>query len=86
MPKADFGKFQRGEISADEYVSAQKKAMAFLDKCERVPIKLLFAGESFNDPDSEAFLARLLELRTVGYNFPDYVLKEVEEAIKEERQ
>jgi len=70
------------DVSADEFMKAHKKQMEFLDTAKREKIGLPYDGETFNDPDYESFLKRLLHLREVGYNFPDWVIEEVKEDIK----
>ena len=66
-----------------EYYRAYKKQSAFLDTAKHKKIGLPYDGESFNDPDYESFLDRLLHLRETGYNFPGYVIEEVKREIKE---
>ena len=41
------------------------------------PIGLAHDGETFNDPDLQSLLNRLLHLRTVGYHVPDSVLERI---------
>lgn len=58
-----------------------------LNRCimiSRAQIGLSFDGQTFNDPDLESFLGRLLELRAVGYSVPDFVFEAVREDIAEE--
>ena len=47
------------------------------------PIGLPHDGQSFNDPTLEDFRARLIMLREAGYQFPDYVLEDVDAEIAE---
>jgi len=70
--------------SSDEFVEAHKKQMAFLDGCKREHIGLCYDNQSFNDPDLQSFLSRLLHLQEVGYNFPDYVLERVKDELAKE--
>jgi hypothetical protein len=72
------------EANLKRYMEAHRRQMDFLETCKREPIGLPYDGQSFNDPDYESFLARLLHLRETGYHFPDYVLDLVKEAIKEQ--
>ena len=65
------------------YLTAYKLQMAFLESAEREKINLPHVGESFNDPDLESFLERLIYLRGLGYNFPDYVIEAVNQEINE---
>ncbi len=41
---------------------------------------------TFNDPDLPSFLARLLDLRRQGFQFPDYVLDAVRKEMAEQGQ
>ena len=68
--------------SPDRWLAAHKKQMAFLDTAKHKTIGLPLDGQTFNDPTYEKFLDRLFELREMGYNFPDYVIKEVKTYIK----
>jgi len=70
------------DVAPEEFFKAYRKQLDWLETAKREPIGLPYDSESFNDPDYESFLVRLLELREVGYNFPDYVIKEVKEDIK----
>ena len=63
------------DVTPEEYFKAHKKQMDWLDKAKRKKIGLPHDSESFNDPDWESFLERLLHLREVGYNFPDYAIE-----------
>lgn len=49
----------------------------------RHSIDLPHAGESFEDSSLEAFKARLLYLRSIGYRFPDCVLERIDDDIQE---
>jgi hypothetical protein len=49
----------------------------------RHSIDLPHAGGSFEDSSLEAFKARLLYLRSIGYHFPDCVLDEIGDEIRE---
>lgn len=68
-----------------EYSARQTAVMETIRKAERTPIELPYVGETFNDPDLESFLARLLELKRVGYIFPDDVIETVREELAEEK-
>lgn len=62
------------------FLEAHEKQMAWLEKAEKNPIELPYAGETFCDTDTETFRARLIEMRALGYRFPDYLLEvEVED-------
>ncbi len=64
-----------------KHEKARKIQEKFLEseKTERPVIKLTGAGQSFNDPDLPSFYQRLLDLRQIGYLFPDSVLEQVKE-------
>lgn len=69
---------------ADAYCERWRIVMDMLDRAERKPIGLPYDGQSFYDDNLEDFLARLRELKAVGYQFPDYVIESVEQEIAEE--
>lgn len=66
---------------ASEWIAAKKAQTSWLSKAETAPIGLPHDGETFKDPTLEAFLSRLLALRSVGYSFPDGVLYTVRQEI-----
>ena len=66
------------------WLSSHMAMMKALEKCERIPITLPHAGETFNEPDLECLKARLLALRQVGYLFPDHVLQDIDEELADE--
>lgn len=70
------------DVDSKTWLKAHRKQMRFLDKAKREPIGLPYDNETFNDPDYESFLKRLLHLREVGYNFSDYVIEAVKEDMK----
>ena len=83
IPKEDWQLLHDGKT--EEFMVQHNAQMKFLDTCTRSPIGLPFDGQSFDDPDEEAFLARLMQLREAGYRFPDYVIDSVREEIEELR-
>jgi hypothetical protein len=52
---------------AEEMAAASKRQHEFLMSCQRQPIPLAHAGETFNDPTLLAFLARVMMLKGLGY-------------------
>ena len=66
-------------------VAQQKRQYSFLLECERVSIDLPHAGETLRDATLSAFRHRLLELRLLGYRFPDCVLERVNSQVADER-
>lgn len=72
----------------EEYLKVSKKLHEWYDTeegSEVIDIDLEHAGESFTEGDLEDFRDRLLYLREIGYVFPDYVLKTIEEEIQDEQ-
>lgn len=63
---------------------SSKAQYDFLDGCKSEVIGLPCDGESYSDDTLEEFKARLLELRRVGYIFPDGVLEDIDNEIKEQ--
>ena len=66
----------------DVWLAAHQKQIDFLDKAKRKSIELPYVGESFNDPDLQSFLERLINLREIGYNVPAWVIKDVQEELE----
>lgn len=66
------------EVTYDEWGEALQEKSEFLQSADRRPIGLKYDGQSFAEPDLESFRSRLVELRELGYVFPDYVLEEVD--------
>lgn len=85
VPRVDMVGLLNGSASPEEVAKQHAAQHEFLMNCERRPLGLPHDGQSFNDPDLESFLARLLSLRAAGYRFPDYVLDSVREEIEEEK-
>ena len=81
-PDDRFGDFCDGKISAEEFAELHKVQMDALEAIPLVEITLPHAGETFNDPTLADFRARLLMLRAAGYNFPDYVIEEIDAEMK----
>lgn len=76
IPKCDIRLIIDGKY--EEYAKQYKKQMEFLDGCEREKIGHPFDGESFNSQTLTEFKEQMIELRRVGYNFPNYVLEDIE--------
>jgi len=79
-----------GEVPEYSFTDPTEKMMAdykkqtdFMENAKREPIGLPHDGDSFQEPDLESFKQRLLELREIGYKFPDYVLETIDEEMKE---
>lgn len=62
----------------DKFFKQHDKQHRFLDKCKYKKINLKYAGTSFVVQEPEEFLAKLKELKKIGYRFPDHVLEVAE--------
>lgn len=69
---------------AKEYATASAVRHSFLMGAERVDIDLPHAGESFDCQSLEEFRAKMLELREIGYRFPDSVFDQIDEEMREQ--
>lgn len=58
---------------SEEWFARYEAQRAWLDTCERQPIGLPHDCETFNDPDLPSLLARVQNLRALGYHCPDWV-------------
>jgi len=63
---------------ATKFTEQHKKVMVFLETAERKEIDLPHCGDTFECRTLKEFRDRLLELRQIGYNFPDVVLEDIE--------
>ena len=61
-----------------------RKQMKFLESCERKPIQLLHAGESFTLNTLEEFRDKLIELKEIGYYIPDYVFEIIKSEVQDQ--
>lgn len=64
--------------TAEEYVVQHKAQLDWLKDCKREKITLKYAGESFYLPQEQT-VAKLKELKELGYVFPDYVISDIED-------
>lgn len=82
-PKVDYSIFNKERAPEDtqRFVDQRKAQSEWLDKCERVPIGLPFDGETFTLETAQEFYDKMVELRQIGYKFPDYVLENIKEEI-----
>ena len=62
------------EIESSGWLERPHRVMEMVEQATHEKIGLPYDGESFNDPDLESFLSRLLLLQKTGYKFPDYVI------------
>jgi len=59
--------------------------MDVLKNADRIAIDLQHAGETFIDPTLESFLDRVLYLKELGYNVPDFTIDNIKEEIAEKK-
>lgn len=86
IPQADWGLLRGQDDAAMKKFMEQHDAQSkFLETCTRSPIGLPHDGQTFNDPDLESFLGRVLELQAMGYHVPAYVAESIRGEIEEER-
>jgi hypothetical protein len=69
----------------EAWIKRGRKVMAMVRKADQVPIDLPHDSETFNDPDLQSFLDRILYLKSLGYRVPDYTIEAIEEEIKESK-
>lgn len=69
--------------TVEEYVAQHKAQLDWLKDREREKITLKYAGESFT-LSGEMAIAKLHELKALGYKFPDYVITDIEDELTEE--
>jgi len=79
-PDADW---RLAETNWDEFCRQRDVWMEAMEVAEREDITLPYAGESFYPETLEQFRDKLINLRQIGYNFPDYVLRIVDEEISD---
>lgn len=74
------------EIEVDEpgWAERHMEIMNAVDNATYEDIDLPYAGVTFNEPTLREFKARLLELRGLGYVFPDYVIEAIDTEMMEE--
>lgn len=70
---------ESSEADRAKFWDMHKAVMVFLETAEREPITLPHVGETFTADSPAAMAEKLLELRAVGYRFPDDVLTELAE-------
>jgi hypothetical protein len=84
LPKVDY-KLLLSKHPEDykEYMLQAKARDSFMQSVTRKPIGLPFDGESYDCETLQEFYYKMIELRNVGYSFPDYVLDEIKEEMAE---
>lgn len=77
------------DFSCPETIMEQyRQRLEELDDPENTssPIGLPHDGETFNDATLQDLRERLVELRAVGYKFPDYVLVDIDTEMAERKE
>ena len=69
-----FSEFSRDQVTSEEFFEAYQLYVKALQNSAYVDNNLPYGMESYNLESLEEFLCKMLELREVGYLFPDYVL------------
>jgi hypothetical protein len=72
------------KISIAEYTQLHSQQMIALQRIPFEPLRLPHAGETFHDSTLAQFKRRLLELRQLGYRFPDDVFDQIDAELAEE--
>lgn len=65
-------------VRCEEWRSQHQTQLDWLMACEREKITLPYAGESFYLPQEQT-VAKLKELKALGYRFPGYVIEDIED-------
>ena len=78
--------FIAGKISFDEFAELHRQQMTALRRTPFAPLRLPHAGETFHDATLVEFRCRLLELRRLGYRFPDEVTDRIDIELAEEAE
>jgi hypothetical protein len=86
VPEDRQADFNAGRISLAEYTQLHRQQMIALARIPFEPLRLPHAGETFHDSTLVEFKARLLELRKLGYRFPDEVIDQIDTELSEEAE
>jgi hypothetical protein len=78
--------FIAGRISLAEYRELHRQRMLAVERIRFEPLRLPHAGESFRDSTLVDFRRRLLELRRLGYRFPDEVINQIDAELAAEEE
>ena len=66
-------------LDIDAFMARHKKVGQMIDAADRVKIDLPYAGESWDGLSNEDAIEFLIELRQLGYRFPEYVIGMIQE-------
>jgi hypothetical protein len=75
--------FIAGKVSMAEYTKLRRLQIFALERIPFEPLRLPHAGETFRDATLADFKHRLLELRQLGYRFPDDVFDQIDAELAE---
>jgi hypothetical protein len=67
----------------DKWWNRHQIVSSMVEVAELVPIGLPCDGESFNDTTLKELLARVIELKQLGYRVPDYAITRIESEIEQ---
>lgn len=73
----------RENVENGSWLAAHNRNMAILGTIERKPIGLPCDGESFHVATHQQAVDKLLELRDMGYQVPEFALKHLREEAQE---
>ena len=65
----------------NEWHEIHNKQLDLLENAEYEPIGLPYDNETFNDPDLQSFLERVISLKGMGYHVPNYVIEDIKEEL-----
>ena len=84
VPEVRQEDFIARKISIAEYTQLHRRQMIALEQTPFEPLRLPHAGETFKDSTLAEFKGRLLELRQLGYRFPDDVIDQIDAELADE--
>jgi len=84
QPYVPYLEFSKDQVTSEEFFEAYQLYMKALENSAYVNNNLPYGMESCCCESLEHFLSKMLELREVGYLFPDYVIETIIEEMNEE--